>query len=337
MILVWMILLCVGLYFSLGFYFSLGQKVIPYVSLTKTQYKTPTDYLSDVYATQGVLLEGMTTESEGNTDVVGADTTVFKECVGTDYECSKTDCESKYGYCSDNYTEKTDADGSNCKSETDATPTETPMSCAASTYGCCPDNYTVKNADGSSCAPVPTFTTIYTSGPIYTTAPTSTSTSTSTSPTSTSTSTSPTFTSTSTSPTSTSTSSDTSQLPTPTPTQTSCSVSTYGCCPDNYTVKNADGSSCASYPTTSTATPVTLLPSVPTTPTPLPLPSNDTSTVFLTGPSRTALTCPEPQPCPPCGRCPEPSFDCKKVPNYSSTNSEYLPIPVLTDFSQFGM
>ena len=45
----------------------------------------------------------------------------------------------------------------------------------------------------------------------------------------------------------------------------------------------------------------------------------------------------KPQPCPPCARCPEPSFDCKKVPNYSSTNSEYLPVPVLNDFSQFGM
>jgi hypothetical protein len=48
-------------------------------------------------------------------------------------------------------------------------------------------------------------------------------------------------------------------------------------------------------------------------------------------------TCPEPQPCPSCARCPEPSFDCKKVPNYSSTNSEYLPMPVLSDFSSFGM
>ena len=41
-------------------------------------------------------------------------------------------------------------------------------------------------------------------------------------------------------------------------------------------------------------------------------------------------------PCPACARCPEPSFECKKVPNYSST-SNVLPIPVLTDFSQFGM
>jgi hypothetical protein len=44
-----------------------------------------------------------------------------------------------------------------------------------------------------------------------------------------------------------------------------------------------------------------------------------------------------PPPCPPCARCPEPAFDCKKVPNYNSNNSEYLPRPVLADFSQFGM
>jgi len=43
-------------------------------------------------------------------------------------------------------------------------------------------------------------------------------------------------------------------------------------------------------------------------------------------------------PCPPCERCPEPAFDCKRVPNYNSvTSNHYLPRPVLTDFSQFGM
>jgi hypothetical protein len=41
-------------------------------------------------------------------------------------------------------------------------------------------------------------------------------------------------------------------------------------------------------------------------------------------------------PCPPCGRCPEPAFDCKKVPSYSKP-SDSLPIPVLADFSNFGM
>ena len=43
------------------------------------------------------------------------------------------------------------------------------------------------------------------------------------------------------------------------------------------------------------------------------------------------------QPCPPCARCPEPAFDCKKVPNYASSNDNYLPRPVMNDFSQFGM
>lgn len=42
-------------------------------------------------------------------------------------------------------------------------------------------------------------------------------------------------------------------------------------------------------------------------------------------------------PCPACARCPEPAFECKKVPNYNSVNEDYLPIPVLNDFSTFGM
>jgi len=61
-------------------------------------------------------------------------------------------------------------------------------------------------------------------------------------------------------------------------------------------------------------------------------------------------TCPEPiiqcpnnidpskvPPCPPCARCPEPAFDCKKVPNYNAFNPDYMPVPVLNDFSGFGM
>lgn len=55
----------------------------------------------------------------------------------------------------------------------------------------------------------------------------------------------------------------------------------------------------------------------------------------------TVNACPRqepPPPCPPCARCPEPSFECQKVPNYSSNNvSRYVPRPVLADFSQFGM
>ena len=52
-----------------------------------------------------------------------------------------------------------------------------------------------------------------------------------------------------------------------------------------------------------------------------------------------AASCPRQeacQPCPPCARCPEPSFECKKVPNYASSNDQYLPRPVLSDFSTFG-
>ena len=52
--------------------------------------------------------------------------------------------------------------------------------------------------------------------------------------------------------------------------------------------------------------------------------------------SATARTEPAP-PCPACARCPEPSFDCKKVPNYNAINSNLLPTPVLNDFSTFGM
>ena len=30
-------------------------------------------------------------------------------------------------------------------------------------------------------------------------------------------------------------------------------------------------------------------------------------------------------PCPPCGRCPEPQFSCKKVPNYKNMDETKLP------------
>jgi len=54
------------------------------------------------------------------------------------------------------------------------------------------------------------------------------------------------------------------------------------------------------------------------------------------GRSNGSSKCP---PCPACARCPEPSFDCKKVPNYSigQNGSMSVPRPVLADFSQFGM
>ena len=52
------------------------------------------------------------------------------------------------------------------------------------------------------------------------------------------------------------------------------------------------------------------------------------------GSGSSSAKCP---PCPPCARCPEPAFDCKKVPNYNSFNANYMPVPVLSDFSSFGM
>jgi hypothetical protein len=71
----------------------------------------------------------------------------------------------------------------------------------------------------------------------------------------------------------------------------------------------------------------------------------NTSTVFIPPPvggasltSSSTANCPKPEPCPPCGRCPEAAFECKKVPNYErSDNEKYVPQAVLTDFSTFGM
>jgi hypothetical protein len=51
-----------------------------------------------------------------------------------------------------------------------------------------------------------------------------------------------------------------------------------------------------------------------------------------------AAACPRPTPCPacpPCARCPEPSFTCKKVPNYDSRNKSELPLPMLNTFAAF--
>ena len=54
-------------------------------------------------------------------------------------------------------------------------------------------------------------------------------------------------------------------------------------------------------------------------------------------------TCPREKPappCPPCARCPEPAFECKKVPNYSAIDAanagNILPMPRLNSFAQFN-
>tara|TARA_B100000401_G_scaffold78722_1_gene49304 strand:+ start:12324 stop:12758 length:435 start_codon:yes stop_codon:yes gene_type:complete len=48
-------------------------------------------------------------------------------------------------------------------------------------------------------------------------------------------------------------------------------------------------------------------------------------------------TCP---PCPPCARCPEPSFECKKVPKYQQVMlNDYtkMPRPISSDYSTYAM
>lgn len=43
-------------------------------------------------------------------------------------------------------------------------------------------------------------------------------------------------------------------------------------------------------------------------------------------------------PCPACERCPsEGTFTCEKVPNFKAFNAKTMPLPVLSDFSSFGM
>ena len=50
----------------------------------------------------------------------------------------------------------------------------------------------------------------------------------------------------------------------------------------------------------------------------------------------TCVTQKEEAPCPACERCPEPAFECKKVPNYRSPSiNNYMPVPVLNSFSKF--
>jgi len=134
---------------------------------------------------------------------------------------------------------------------------------------------------------------------------------------------------------------------------TNCPYTPYGLCSDGTPMSDASGTNCTtqynqynptqpSYsPTTNTvfiAPPMGLGSSTSTSDSSKTSDSSNTSSSTTDSPSTcTPGTCPEPQPCPPCGRCPEPSFECKKVPNYASTNSEYLPMPVLSDFSTFGM
>ena len=51
----------------------------------------------------------------------------------------------------------------------------------------------------------------------------------------------------------------------------------------------------------------------------------------------TKESCP---PCPPCARCPEPSFECKKVPKYRNlllNDQDKIVSPMVADYTTFGM
>ena len=163
----------------------------------------------------------------------------------------------------------------------------------------------------------------------------------------------------------------------PTQLPQTCVGSIYGCCPDNRTIKNADGSNCYANVLANDQTsgltssdrdnmgPGLLSYNTNTVliPPPVGYASNDTAETYddppdeateapaategmpvqncaPTDPPPTSVSvnCPAPPPCPACARCPEPSFDCKKVPNYKAVETQrFLPKPVLSDFSSFGM
>jgi hypothetical protein len=216
--------------------------------------------------------------------------------------CSGT----QYGCCPDNVTAKS-ADGSNC-----------PIGgCSGTQYGCCPDNVTAKSADGSNCPIGGCSGTQYGCCPDNITAKSADGTNCVNG-----------------SSVTVYSGTTTSAYPQQYPSGANCSTSQYGCCPDNFTTKNMDGSNCSPYP----PPPVQPLTNTVFIPPPKKhYKSKKCSSDELSQSTSSSYDTTTPPPCPPCGRCPEPSFDCKKVPNYSSTNSEYLPMPVLNDFSQFGM
>ena len=66
--------------------------------------------------------------------------------------------------------------------------------------------------------------------------------------------------------------------------------------------------------------------------------SNNTNNTINTINSKKNIAAEDYPPCPAPQRCPEPNFECKKIPKYEQgTDNAFLPRPVLTDFSTFGM
>ena len=78
-------------------------------------------------------------------------------------------------------------------------------------------------------------------------------------------------------------------------------------------------------------------PNNPNSPPP-PSMASSLSNYFSSMPTNSTNSAEKCPPCPSCARCPEPAFECKKVPNYNSVgSSKFLPMPVVSDFSSFGI
>jgi len=249
-------------------------------------------------------LFGCCEDGTAKTDVTGRNCAAVVSC--------------KFGKCDNSGVCKVDAEGSNC------TPNSGGKMCMGASgpirsgFGCCMDGSPMTDAMGTNCKGVVACN--------YGTCPNSSTCKVDM------------------------TGSNCSNYPPPLP--QSCSASIYGCCPDGSTTKNADGSNCMSPPLPSpTPSPPTPSPPPPTPssgPIPTPVQPMDmgaglnTSTVLIPPPignaTGTASNCPAPPPCAPCARCPEPAFDCKKVPNYDrNDNEKFVPQAILSDFSSFGM
>jgi len=365
-IVLWFIFLSTLLVFSLGNTIILP---VPIIKQTK-KYKTPDDYYSDISASQGVFsrtIEPMSNASKSTFSgsnvnavkgkssnvkgvaAVGPNNSGYvvkgpngihtgsspygKDDVSQWKNENQPECaDTLYGCCSDNTTVALE-DGSNCPS--------------SAPYGMCDDGVTPKNSSGSNCSTYPP------SSPTIYILPVQSGTSTPSPYTPTQTQSTP-YTQgppPPTQPTQPPPPPPTQPVPYTTPTTTPSQPAPYTSAPTTST--STTSTPTTSTPTTSTSTTTEPVPystptqsspystqsssSTPTTPVQSSIQAYNTDTVFLSPPQSINSNCPPAQPCPPCGRCPEPSFDCKKVPNYSSTNSEYLPVPVLNDFSQFGM
>lgn len=210
---------------------------------------------------------------------------------------------SKFGCCPDGVTPRT-ANG--CPA---------PYSCGNTQFGCCPDGTAKTDDAGSNCSPYPPVYTISNTGSTNTGSTGSTSTG-STGSTSTG----------STGSTSTGSTGSTSTGSTSTGSTGSTSTGATGASSDSVYVSTASdpsapysaGDPYATVTATSYSTPTTASAYEP-----------QTNTVFLTPPkNKYKSECPEPEPCRPCGRCPAPAFDCKKVPNYANMDSDFLPVPI---------